>query len=102
MKKLLTQQKVNEGRITALETEMVSIAQTTLKEIDRLQKDIVHNNKGLRRLTQHMMQMQVIMDKFIWEVSDNANAIRFLAFILGRISTIWKEIYQNTNSYWQI
>ena len=30
--------------------------------------------------------MQVIIDKFIWKVSDNANAIRFLAFILGRIS----------------
>ena len=32
------------------------------------------------------MQMQVIINKFIWKVSDNAYAIRFLAFILGRIS----------------
>ena len=62
---------------------MASIAQTTLKEIDRLQKDIVDNNKNLRRLTQRVMQMQVIIDKFIWKVSDNANAIRFLALILG-------------------
>ena len=46
--------------------------------------------------------MQVIIDKFIWKVSDNANAIRFLAFILGRISAKWKEICQNTNSYCQI
>ena len=30
--------------------------------------------------------MQVIIDKIIWKVSDNANAITFLAFILGRIS----------------
>ena len=30
--------------------------------------------------------MQVIMDKFIWKVNDNDNAIRFFAFILGRIS----------------
>ena len=30
--------------------------------------------------------MQVVIDKFLWKVSDNANAIRFLAFILGRIS----------------
>ena len=44
---------------------MVSIALTTLKEIDRLQKDIVDNNKRLRRLTQWVMQMQVIIDKFI-------------------------------------
>ena len=79
MKKLLIKQKVNEGKITALGTQMVSIAQTTLKEIDRLQKDIVDNNK---RLTQCVMQMQVIIDKFIWEVSDNTHAIRFLAFIL--------------------
>ena len=83
MKQLLTRQKVNEGKITALGTQMVSIAQTTLKEIDRLQKDIVDNNKRLRRLTQRVMQMQVIIDKFIWKISNNANAIRFLAFILG-------------------
>ena len=52
MKQLLTKQKVNEGKITTLGTQMVSIAQTTLKEIDRLQKDNVDNNKRLRRLTQ--------------------------------------------------
>ena len=56
MKHLLTKQKVNEGKITALGTQMVSIAQTTLKEIDRLQKDIV-DNKRLRRLTQRVIQM---------------------------------------------
>ena len=83
---MLTKQKVNKGKITALGTQMVSIAWMTLKEIDRLQKDIVDNNKRLRRLTQRVMQMQVIIDKFIRKVSDNANTIRFLAFILGRIS----------------
>ena len=62
MKQLLTKQTVNEGKITALGTQIVSIAQTSLKEIDRLQKDIVDNNKRLRRLTQRVMQMQVIID----------------------------------------
>ena len=47
MKQLLTRQKVNEGKITALGTHMVSIAQTTLKEINRLQKNIADNIKGL-------------------------------------------------------
>ena len=42
---IVNQTKVNEGRITALGTQMVSIAQPTLKEIYRLQKDIVDNNK---------------------------------------------------------
>ena len=86
MKKLLTKQKINEGKITALGTQMKSIAQTTLKEIKRLQKDIVENNKRLERLTQHVMHMQVVTDEFLWKISDNANAIRFLAFILRRIS----------------
>ena len=99
MRKLLTKQKVNEGKITALGTQMVSIAQTTLKEIERLQKDIVDNNKRLRRLTQCVMQMQVIIDKFIWKVSDNANAIRFLAFILGRISA---NMERNFSKYQQL
>ena len=86
MKKLLTKQKINEGKITALGTQIISIAQTTLKEIETLQKDIVDNNKRLKRITQCVMHMQVIIDKFIWKISDNANAIRFLAFILERIS----------------
>ena len=77
MKKLLTKQNVNKGQITALGTQMISAAQTTLKEIDRLQKDIVGNNERLKRLTQCVMQMQVTNDKFIWKVGDKANAIRF-------------------------
>ena len=86
MKKVLTKQKVNEGKIEALGTQMVSIAQTTLKEIERLQKDIVKNNKRLERLTQCVMHMQVVIDKLPWRVTDNANVIRFLSFILGIIS----------------
>ena len=96
---MLTKQKVNEGKLTALGTQMVSIAQTTLEEIDRLQKDITDNNKRFRRLTQCVMQMQVIIDKFIWKVSDNANAIRFLAFILGRISA---NMERNLSKYQQL
>ena len=99
MKQLLTRQKVNEGKITALGTQMVSIAQTTLQEIDTLQKNIADNNKRLRRLTQRVMQMQVIIDKFIWLVSDNANAIKFLAFILGRISA---NMERNLSKYQQL
>ena len=99
MKQLLTRQKVNKGKITALGTHMVSVAQTTLKEINRLQKDIADNNKRLRRLTQRVMQMQVIIDNFIWKVSDNANAIRFLAFILGRISA---NMERNLSKYQQL
>ena len=45
------------------------------------------------------MQMQVIIDKFIWKVSDNANAIRFLAFILGRISA---NMERNLSKYQQL
>ena len=102
MKKLLTKQRISEGRTTALGTQMASTAQTALKEIEGLQKDIVDNNKRLKRLTQCVMQMQMIIDKFIWKVSDNANATRFLAFILGRISANMEKNCQNANSYWQI
>ena len=62
---------------------MVSITQTSLKEIERLQTDIVESNKKLETLT-HVVHMNVIMDKFILKVSDNA--VRFLAFRLGRIA----------------
>ena len=99
MKKLLTKQKVNEGKIRALGTRMVSTAQTTLKEIERLQKGIVDNNNRLKRLTKHVIQMQVIIDKFIWQVSDNAYAIRFLALILGRISA---NMERNLSKYQQL
>ena len=102
MLKLLTKQNINEGKITVLGTQMVSIAWTTLEEIERLQKDTVDNNKRFKRLTQCLMHMQVITDKFIWKASDNANAIIFLAFILGRISANMERNLSNTNSYWQI
>ena len=44
MKKLLTKQKINAGKVTVLGTQMISIALTTLKEIERFQKDIVDIN----------------------------------------------------------
>ena len=50
-------------------------------------------------LTQCVMHIEVIIDKFIWKVSDNANAIRFLAFILGRISA---NIERNLSKYQQL
>ena len=78
---------------------MASIAQATLKEIERLQTDVVESNKRFEMLTQHAMHMQVIIDKFIWKVSDNANPIRFLAFILGRILT---NMERNLSKYQQI
>ena len=43
--------------------------------------------------------MQVIIDKSIWKVSDDANAIRFMAFILGRISA---NTERNLSKYQQL
>ena len=51
MKKLLARQKVTEGKITTLGTQMVSTAQTSLIEIERLQTDIVETSKRLEMLT---------------------------------------------------
>ena len=48
MKKLLAKQEVNEGKKRALGTQMVSIAQITLKEIEGLQTDIVEVTKELK------------------------------------------------------
>ena len=76
MEKLLTKQEINEGKITALGTQIVSIAHKTLKEIESIQKEIVEN-KRLDRLTQYVMLMQVVIDKFIWKVSDNKMQLHF-------------------------
>ena len=42
--------------------------------------------------------MQVIIDTFIWKVSDNANAIRYFAFILRRTSA---NMERNLSKYQQ-
>ena len=42
-------------------------------------------------LTQHIIHIKVKMDKFILKVNNNANAIRFLTFMLGRISANMKK-----------
>ena len=78
---------------------MVSIVQTTLIKIERFQTDIVESNKGLEMLTHHVIHMKVIIDKFIWKGSDNANAIRFLTVILGRISA---NMERNLSKYQQL
>ena len=96
VKKLLARQKVNKGKKTALGTPMVSLALATLKEIERLHIDIVESNKILAMLTQCVMHLKVIIDKFIWKVSGNVNAFRFLAFIFGRISA---NIERNLSEY---
>ena len=82
MKKLLARQKVSEGTITALGTQMGLIAQLSLKEIERPQIDIVTTNKRLEMMT----HMKLNMDKFNKKVNYNANSIIFLALVLGRIS----------------
>ena len=87
MKKLLTRQKVSDGKITVLGTQMVSVTQSSVKEIERLQTDIVESNKRLEILTKCVIHLQVIINKFILKASGNSNAIRFLAIIFGRIST---------------
>ena len=50
-------------------------------------------------LTQCVIYMKLIMDKFIMKVSDNANAIRLLVFILGRISG---NMERNLSKYKQL
>ena len=47
-------------------------------------------------MMQCVMHMQIIINKCIWKVCDNANTIRFLAFILGRISA---NIERNLSKY---
>ena len=52
MKQLLVGWKVTEGKIMALSTEMVSVAQTTLKEVEEyIERDIVKTYKRLELLT---------------------------------------------------
>ena len=41
----------------------------------------------------------MVIDKFIWKVSDNENAITFLAFLLGRTSA---NIERNLSKYQQL
>ena len=52
---------------------MVSIAQTSPKEIERLQTDVVTTNKGLTMLTQHVMHKKLLMYVFMRRVNDNAS-----------------------------
>ena len=70
-----------------------------MKDIERLQKDIVDKNKRLDMLIQQVIYMQVEINKLIWQESDNTNAVRFLAFIFGRISV---NIERNLSKYQQL
>ena len=58
MKWILARQKVTDGKIIALGTEMILIAQTALNEIERLQTDIVKTNKRLEMVTEWVMHVK--------------------------------------------
>ena len=51
MKKMLARLKVTEGKIGASGTQMVSITQTLLTEIERIKTDNLESNKRLEMLT---------------------------------------------------
>ena len=77
-KKLIDSHKVYKGKITAFGTEMLSVIQTSLKEIERLQTDIVTTNKVLEMLPQCVMHMKLITNTFIQKIrklNKNANSI---------------------------
>ena len=58
VKNLMPRQKVTEGKITALGTQMVSIPQTSIQEIERLHTDIAESNKRLEMLTQCVIHIK--------------------------------------------
>ena len=81
MEKLLSKQKVNEGKITALGTQMVSIAQTTLKEIERLQTDIIESNKRLEMVTQCVIMKKLLTKQKVNEGKTTALGTQMVSIV---------------------
>ena len=71
---------------------MALVVQTSLKEIEKIQT-YIRTYKG------HVMPMRLIMDEFIKKVNYNINAIRSLAFILGRMPA---NVERNLLKYQQL
>ena len=72
-----------ETRIEAMEDDMVSIASTTLKELEYLQRELKYQGMRIRELSGQVkrLEIEVLRDKE--RIADNSNSVTFLGAVIS-------------------
>ena len=62
---------------------MISLAKTTLLSLDHFQKELVRQGEHIKHLTNRVMHVEMAMQHYDYQITDNRNSIKFLGNMLG-------------------
>ena len=83
MEKLFERQDILNNRVTKLDNDMISLANTTLLSLDHFQKELVRQGKHIKHLTNRVKHLAMAMQHHDYQITDNRNSIKFLGNMLG-------------------
>ena len=83
MEKLFERQDILNNRVTKLDSDMISLAKTTLLSLDHFQKELVRQGEHIKHLTNRVKHMEMAMQHHDYQITDNRNSIKFLGNMFG-------------------
>ena len=83
MDKLFERQDKLNNRVTKLDSDMISLARTTLLSLDHFQKELVRQGENIKHLTNRVKHVEMAMQHHEHQITDNRNSIKFLGNMLG-------------------
>ena len=99
MKHLMKNQKKLNKKIMAVEDDMMSLTEATLKELEILKYDLSTTGMHIKYLTRQIREMEMKMNEQAIKINDNSNAIVFLS---GTISVLMSKMERYLALYEQI
>ena len=83
MEKLFERQDKLNNRVTKLDSDMISLAKTTLLSLDHFQKELIRQGEHIEHLTNRVKHLGMAMQHHEHQITDNRNSITFLGNMLG-------------------
>ena len=71
------------NRVTKLDSDMISLAKTTLLSLDHFQKELIRQGEHIEHLTNRVKHLGMAMQHHEHQITDNRNSITFLGNMLG-------------------
>ena len=102
MKKLFERQTRLDNRVIQLENDMISLARTTLLNLDYFQKELVRQGEHIKHLTNKVKHIEMAMQHHDHHITDNRNSIKYLGNMFGVLLSDLNRyllLYESNESY---
>ena len=83
METLFERQTKLHNRVTKLDSDMISLAKTTLLSLDHFQKELIRQGEHIKHITSRVKHLEMAMQHHEPQITDNRNSITFLGNMLG-------------------